>query len=431
MPAMAILGVLTALALVVPGGADETVLVSRADGASGSKAEVEDPLGGSLDGVISIDGRYVAFTSDAPNLVDGDDNETDDVFVRDLRTQRNVLVSRADGRRGELGDSSSSEIAISGDGRSVAFTTQANNLSDEAPVSYFPVLVRDLRRNRTIYVSRASGARGKGANNSSYAPALSGDGSVVAFHSDATNLDPADRSDRADVYVRDLRTNRTVLVSRAAGARGAHGNGASEGASISADGRYVAFVSRARNLHPDDTDGRRDVYVRDLRRNVTRLVSQGPGEALEPSISADGRYVAFVYRRDSLLPEDGNPYRDVYLSDLRTGQLTLVTAGSNGRSTFDPLVSPDGRYVAFDSNATNLDPLDTDTSIDVFARDLTTATTRLVSRSTDAKAAGPERVFSEVGGITKDGRVVFDSNATNLHPDDTDDADDVYVRDVS
>ena len=288
--------------------------------------------------------------------------------------------------------------------------------------------MRDLRRNRTIYVSRASGARGKGANNSSYAPALSGDGSVVAFHSDATNLDPADRSERADVYVRDLRTNRTVLVSRATGARGAHGNGASEGASISADGRYVAFVSRARNLHPDDTDGRRDVFVRDLRRNVTRLVSQGPGEALEPSISADGRHVAFVYRRDSLLPEDGNPYRDVYLSDLRTGQLTLVTAGSNGRSTYEPLVSADGRYVAFESNATNLDPLDTDASIDVFVRDLTTATTRLVSRSADTKAAGPERLFSDAGGITKDGHVVFDSNATNLHPDDTDDADDVYVR---
>ena len=282
-----------------------------------------------------------------------------------------MLVSRRDGPRGALGDGHSGEIAISGDGRSVAFTTQANNISADAPASYFPILVRDLRRNRTMYASRASGARGRGANNSSYEPALSGDGQVVAFHSDATNLDPADRGERPDVYVRDLRTNRTVLVSRASGARGAHGKGASEGASISADGRYVAFVSRARNLHPDDTDGRRDVFVRDLRRNVTRLVSQGPGEALEASISADGRYVAFVYRRDSLLPEDGNPYRDVYLSDLRTGELKLVTAGSNGRSTYEPVVSADGRYVAFETNATNLDPLDTDTTSDVFLRDLT------------------------------------------------------------
>ena len=175
-----------------------------------------------------------------------------------------------------------------------------------------------------MYVSRAA-APAAGGNNSSYAPALSGDGQVVAFHSDATNLDPADRGDGP--------TSTCAISGQPHGAgqprhrrRGAHGNGASEGASISADGRYVAFVSRARNLHPDDTDGRRDVYVRDLRRNVTRLVSQGPGEALEASISADGRHVAFVYRRDSLLPEDGNPYRDVYLSDLRTGELTLVTA---------------------------------------------------------------------------------------------------------
>jgi Tol biopolymer transport system component len=428
MPGMAILGVLSALALVIPGGADETTLVSREDGASGAKAQIEHVLDGSMDGVISTDGRYVAFSSEAPNLVDGDDNDQSDVFVRDLETHRNVLVSRRDGRRGEIGDGSSSEIAISGDGRSVAFTTQATNLSDEAPASYFPILVRDLRRNRTLYASRASGARGAGANASSYAPALSGDGRVVAFHSDASNLDPADRGERADVYVRDLRTNRTTLVSRADGARGAHGNGASEGASISADGRYVAFVSRARNLHPDDTDGRRDVFVRDLRRNVTRLVSQGPGEALEASISADGRHVAFVYRRDSLLPEDGNPYRDVYLSDLRTGDLALVTVGSNGRSTYEPEVSADGRYVAFESNATNLDPLDTDTSLDVFVRDMTTATTRLVSRSADAKAAGPERFYSDAGGVTRDGQVVFDSTATNLHPDDTDEFDDVYVR---
>ena len=428
MPGMAILGVLSALALVAPGGPDEPVLVSRADGAAGAKAEVVDELSGSGGGVISTAGRYVAFASDAPNLVDGDDNDYADVFVRDLRTQRNVLVSRGDGRRGVLGDGHSGGLAISGDGRSVAFTTQANNLNADAPASYFPIFVRDLRRNRTIYVSRATGARGRGANNSSYEPALSGDGQVVAFHSDATNLDPADRSERPDVYVRDLRTNRTILVSRASGARGAHGNGASEEAAISADGRYVAFVSRARNLHPDDTDGRRDVFVRDLRRNVTQLVSQGPGEALEPAISADGRHVAFVYRRDSLLPEDGNPYRDVYLSDLRTGELKLVSAGSNGRSTYGPVVSADARYVAFETSATNLDPLDTDTSLDAYVRDLSAGTTRLVSRSGDAKAAGPERLFSTPGGITQDGHVVFDSTATNLHPDDTDDTDDVYLR---
>jgi Tol biopolymer transport system component len=111
--------------------------------------------------------------------------------------------------------------------------------------------------------------------------------------------------------------------------------------------------------------------------------------------------------------------------------LTLVTVGSNGRSTYEPVVSADGRYVAFESNATNLDPLDTDTLVDVFVRDLASATTHLVSRSADTKAAGPERLFSDAGGITKDGQVVFDSNATNLHPDDTDDADDVYVRGVS
>src|SRR5829696_3774945 len=239
---------------------DDTVLVSRATGPDGAKARSGALGSGSTGASISSDGRFVAFESDATNLVPRDRSGDFDVFVRDLRTAKTVLVSRASGAQGAKGDEGSGDAAISGDGRAVAFTSDARNLDRDAPDDFVPVFLRDLRRNRTVLVSRASGARGAAPNNSSYEPSVSGDGRFVAFNSEASNLHRADRDERADVFVRDLWTHRTVLASRASGARGAHGNGLSENASISADGRFVAFESRATNLHPEDRDSARDVF---------------------------------------------------------------------------------------------------------------------------------------------------------------------------
>jgi Tol biopolymer transport system component len=419
------------VASVVAGSAafaapDDTVLVSRATGLDGAKAAIGALGSGSTGASISADGRYVAFESDATNLVPRDRSGDFDVFVRDLRTGTTVLASRASGARGAKGDEGSGDAAISGDGRSVAFTSDARNLDRDAPDAFVPVFLRDLRRDRTVLVSRASGARGAAPNASSYKPSVSRDGRFVAFHSEASNLHPVDRDEREDVFVRDLRTHSTVLVSRASGARGAHGNGLSQNASISADGRFVAFESRASNLHPGDRDSARDVYVRDLRLNRTRLVRRPTGaprgRSLEPTISADGRYVAFVFWAGRNLP------RDVYLGDLRAGTTVLVSGAANG-SADTPSVSADGRLVAFDSTATNLDPADADSDWDVFVHDVAAGTTRLVSRPSGEAAAAPG--VSGSAAIAANGRfVVFESSAPRLVAEDPDEESDVFVREL-
>jgi hypothetical protein len=165
---------------------------------------------------------------------------------------------------------------------------------------------------------------GPKGNGDSYADSVSADGRFVVFDSAATNLSPDDSDGFTDVYVRDLQTNTTTLVSRAGGVSGAKGNGNSGAPAISADGRFVAFTSDATNLSPDDGDTTSDVYVRDLQTNTTTLVSRASGVAgakgrlsFAPAISADGRFVAF-YSFTRLSPDDGDGIWDVYVRDLQT-----------------------------------------------------------------------------------------------------------------
>jgi Tol biopolymer transport system component len=392
------------------------VLVDRANGADGAKAKAAlEGLGGSRAPAVSANGRYVAFESDAANLIRGHTPVIADVFVRDLRTNRTMLVSRRSGEDGAVGDEASGSPAISANGRFVAFDG-ARDLHPESPRDFQPVLVRDLRDGRTILVSRASGAGGAVANDASEGASISDDGRSVAFESEASNLHPADRDHRTDVFVRDLERSRTILVSR--------GRATAKHASISADGRFVAF-EMARN-----------VYVHDLRANTTTLVSRasgphgvmGDGRSENPAISADGRHVAFEFWRGSNLdPDDTDRKRDVYVRDLETSTTTLVSraAAKSTGSAYEPSISADGRLVTFSATARNLDPDDTDSSMDVYVRDLVAGTTRLISRG----AGTQDHAFSDQGVIAADGRsVVFASEANNLHPDDRDSDSDVFRR---
>jgi Tol biopolymer transport system component len=339
---------------------ETTTLVSRDDGVSGAKM-------GGFEPSISADGRYVAFTTYGG-----------DVFVRDLQTSETTLVNRADGVNGAKGDdaqngrgaSGSSNPSISADGRYVAFESYSSNLDPDAPGTDFKdIFVRDLQNSETTFVSRGDGANGVQGNSNSFNPSISADGRYVAFDSAASYFDPDDTARQTfDVFVRDLQNSETTLLSRADGASGAKGNGRSERPSISADGRYVAFESRATNLDPDDAGPDDDVYVRDLQNSETTLVNRG-GIALRPSISGDGRYVTYISNGD------------VYVRDLQNSETTLVNradgaSGAEGDGfSGSPSISADGRYVAFDSSATNLDPYDTDTISDVFVRDVSGAAT--------------------------------------------------------
>jgi Tol biopolymer transport system component len=293
--------------------------------------------------------------------------------------------------------------------------------------------------NGTELVSRASGAAGVQADDTATSASVSAGGRFVAFQTRATNLDRADTDAAFDVYVRDTETDATILVSRASGGAGAKGNGDSIEPSISADGRYVAFRSSADNLHPDDPPGdfQDDVYVRDLQAGTTTLASRDATGAktngVSPSISADGRYVAF--QTLGFVDEDPTTEWDIHVRDLVLGTTILASrasgpGGVGGSShSYMPSISPSGRYVAFESQATNLDPADTTLDLDVYVRDLAAATTVLASRA-DGGAGAKGDNHSGEASMSDAPAVAFESIATNLHPDDGDDTGDVFVRDL-
>ncbi|MBU4457101.1 MAG: hypothetical protein KKA65_06395, partial [Nanoarchaeota archaeon] len=237
---------------------------------------------------ISADGRYVAFKSNASNLVSGDTNDANDVFVHDRQSGQTTRVSVAsDGAQGNYHSGSPS---ISADGRYVAFESYSNNLVSGDTNDAIDVFVHDRQSGQTRRVSLASdGAQG---NYHSGSPSISADGRYVAFGSYSNNLVSGDTNDANDVFVHDRQSGQTRRVSLASD--GTQGSGDSSSPSISADGRYVAFYSDASNLVSGDTNGYWDVFVHDRQSGQTARVSvasdgaQGNGVSLYPSISADG-----------------------------------------------------------------------------------------------------------------------------------------------
>ena len=407
--------------------------------------------GNSVWSSISADGRYVASESSASNLVPNDTNGTYDIFVYDRATGQITCVSVAsDGTQANGGGSYS--VAISADGRYVAFESLASNLVSTDTNNYRDVFVHDRQTGQTERVSVASD--GTEANDKSFDPSISANGRYVAFKSRASNLVHGDTNGSDDVFVHDRQTGQTERVSVASD--GTEGNArVIWGPSISADGRYVAFASYANNLVSNDTNGHFDVFVHDKETGDTRLVSvasdetQGNSSSILPSISADGRYVAFKSYANNLVPNDTNNCFDVFVHDRQTGQTERVSVASDGTEVecgpYEPAwpisISADGRYVAFYSSGSNLVPHDTNNycrecgwgspgtynCLDVFVHDCQSGETTRVSVASDGMegnngSAGP--------AISGDGRyVVFWSLATNLVVGDTNSRYDVFVHD--
>ena len=385
---------------------------------------------------MSADGRYVAFESKASNLVSGDTNGEQDIFVHDRQTGQTTRVSVAsDGTQARSGTIYGSlSPSISADGRYVAFHSYADNLVSGDTNLSPDVFVHDRQTGQTTRVSVASD--GTQANNVSARPSISADGRYVAFISYADNLVSGDTG-YVDVFVHDRQTGQTTRVSVATG--GGQANGNSYGPSISADGRYVAFESDATNLVSGDTNFSTDVFVHDRQTGQTTRVSvasdgtQANGPSGKPSISADGRYVAFMSSADNLVSMPGPPTR-IYVHDRQTGQTTLVSVASDGTpansSAFYPSISPDGRYVAFRSNASNLVSGDTNGTWDVFVHDRQTRQTIRVSVASDGTQANGVLTISSKPSISYGGRhVAFESDATNLVSGDTNFSPDVFVHD--
>ena len=369
---------------------------------------------------LSANGSIVVFESEADNLVPGDLNGASDIFVRHLSTGMTTRASLGPG--GIEGDAASCAPAISDSGRFVAFSSLAANLDTSDANGLEDIFVRDLTTGITSLASRS--AAGASANGPSRAPSISGGGRYMAFESSASNLVDGDSNASRDVFVKDLVSGSVVRVS--VSGNGSEGNGPSGAPSISSDGSCVAFTSEASNLTPGDENGVADIFVVALpdgqiqRASIGTSGVEADAACQDPVISADCRYVAFASRASNLAPWlQWWGTSNVFVRDLVHGTLLQVSIGSLGTEgnadSTNPAISGDGRFVSFRSAASSLVAGDMNGTSDVFVRDLVTATTKLVSRS----SAGLQANGASSGGtaISLNGTAVgFGSEATNLVP---------------
>jgi Tol biopolymer transport system component len=379
--------------------------------------------------VISADGRYVAFWW-YDNLTESD------IFLSD---GVNGVIERISVNSNEVpGNSYSYFPTFTSDLRYVAFSSWATNLVPGDTNGPYPlghdIFVRDRLNGTTERVS--IGSLGQQANDQSWDPAISADGRYVAFTSFAANLVAVDLNGVEDVFVRDRVSGSTELVSL--DSSGAQGKDGSKCGWISADGRYVVLTSSASNLVAGDTNGSTDVFVRDRLSGTTERVSvdSSGAQANKGSdwgmISLNGRYVAFGSYASNLVPGDTNGKVDAFVRDRQTGTTERLSLDSGGMQadgdSNKPVLTPDGRFAAFQSMASNLVAGDTNGKSDIFVRDRQLGTTQRVSVDSNGGQGNAESGF-QGPSISLDGRyVAFDSRA-ELDPADTNDYDDIYVRD--
>jgi len=345
-------------ALPAAAGAAEVELVSRTDiaslhGANGDSWSTSR---------VSPDGRYALFASDAANLVDGDTNRSTDLFIADAQ---NGTLERVNlGQNGvQADDETMSSADMSDDGRYVVFQSLASNLVVTPTNRRWQVYLRDRQLQTTTLISRT--AAGTAAPDGGYMPRISADGRHVVYSSN-DSLVAEDNNDRTDIYHYDRVTGTTSLVS--VSAQGQIGNGYSTLARISADGRYVAFRTTANNLFPGDNNSTEDLVLRDLATGVNVVASVKPDGsqfggfrylALGNAISADGRYVLFITSQ-ALEPGDSNAAMDGFRFDRLSGTSERVTRGPGGSLLASGAnaraISADGATVVMDSTDDSLVP---------------------------------------------------------------------------
>lgn len=441
-------------------GTTTLVSINAAGTASGNAGPYYYSNSGSYNPTISADGRFVAFDSYSSDLVANiDTNNTRDVFVRDLVAQTTTLVSiNTTGTASANGDSS--YPAINAEGRFVAFNSTATNLTSISDTAYSQdVFVRDLQTGTTslVSVNSAGTASGNGSSGINYysselvAPSISNDGRFVAFLSGASNLTTiSDTNNSTDAFVRDIVAGTTTLVSvNAAGtASGSLGSpyysSYPNSVTISGDGRRAVFTSSQVDLVANDTNSSSDVFVRDLIAGTTSLVSlnaagtaSGNGSSSSVSITPDGRFVVFQSAANNLVANDQNSTTDIFVRDLVAQATTLVSvnaAGTRSGNNFssNPAISADGRFVAFVSRADLISSGGSNYSYSnqVFVRDLAANITTQASYNSVGMVSGNSDSYAPV--ISADGRfVLFDSSASNLVASDFNSTSDVFAFTVN
>jgi Tol biopolymer transport system component len=319
---------------------------------------------------ISLNGKFVVFESYASNLVEND-GSFNDIFVFNMINETINKVSV--GLNGSNADNNSSRPSISADGRYIAFDSNASNLVENDSNKFSDIFVYDRETNKMERISMGLG--NEQSDNNSYNPFISADGRYVVFDSDASNLVANDHNKSKDIFIYDRQTHNMERVSVSPDGNEANGNSYSS-SYMSADNRYVVFSSDASNLVSNDNNQFRDIFVFDRINKTVKRISKGlnGSEANENSytvnISADGRYIAFQSNASNLVPDDNNQYRDIFIYNMLTEEIERVSLTSNDEeangNSYYPFVSADGRFITFDSSASNLVPNDTNGKGDIF-----------------------------------------------------------------
>ena len=347
------------------------------------------------------------------------------------------LTTRIDtDSNGNIGNGASAVMAVSADGRYATFHSSSTNLVSGDTNAAQDVFVKDTITGLTTRVSTSSS--GTQSNFDSQVRAISADGRYVGFHSLATNLVSNDTNGFQDAFIKDTLTGTLTRVST--DSNGNQGDGSSTLYSVSADGRFITFASNSTNLVSGDTNGATDIFIKDMITGTTTRVStssngtEGDSSSSVPSISSGGRYIAFYSSATNLVSGDVAGMFDVFLKDTTTGIITRVSTGSSGNEgngnsfTNASSVSADGRYVSFYSSSTNIVSGDTNGFTDVFMKDTVTGATTLVSTNSNGSQGNSNSFLS---AMSADGRyVVFYSTANNLVSDDTNGVQDTFIKDM-
>lgn len=365
-------------------------------------------------GSVSEDGRYVVFmTSSAYDAADT--NSTWDIYRKDTVTGAIVRVSA--NASGGQANGDGATPSISADGRYVSFLSSSTNLVPGDLNSRQDTFVKDMDTG-AVTLASITGSGVQGNNHTS--GTISADGRYVVLSSSATNLVSGDTNASTDVFLKDLQTGTLTRVSTDSSGNQANG-GSDFGFSVANDGRYVAFFSFATNLDPTGTSG---LFVKDTVTGATTRIASGRG----PSFSASGDSLAF-HTSEALVTSDTNGTADVYVRNLTTGSTVLASsdeAGNEGNASSDGAsLSANGRFVAFHSSATNLVSDDTNGATDIFIKDVVTGAIALVSRNAAGVIGNSGSLFPS---LSADGRFVsFQSNASNLVPGDTNSNGDIFL----
>ena len=381
---------------------------------------------------VSADARYVAFSSLGSTLAPGGASGRLDVYVRDRLTSQTTRASVSS--TGAALNAPSSGAKLSGDGRFVLFETNATNVVGTSTAGITHVYVRDIVAGTTERISVSSA--GGEANASSGAGSVSADGRFVAFESSASNLVSGDTGGFVDVFLMDRSTHTVSRVSETSGGTGA--NGDSFDPAVSADGSFVAFATNSTNLTSGDTNSVADVLIwnrstrQSTRLSVSTAGAQSNGRSAAPAISQDGALVAFESDATNLVAGDTNAATDVFVRDRTANQTVRVSVSSTGTNSdgasFGSTIGGDGRLVGFASDATNLVAGAGNHVRGIYIRDRTTSqTTRADITSTSSPADAP----SDAPKLATNGKaVVFQSASTNLTPAGVCHTTDIYARDL-